>query len=387
MHSRKDNRTNSQVCISIIGNQALSLINFRESIIIDMVKRGIRVLALAPDYDDAKRDKVRAMGAQPIDFSLSRNGMNPLRDIADMLRLALLLQRLDPVISFAYFTKPVIYGTLAAWIVNIPKRFAMIEGLGYAFSEEDRGKSLKLKILRWIIIQLYTIALHRTERVFFLNEDDVKEFIHLKIISSNKVVQLSGIGVDLDKWKPVQSVMKPATFLLAARLLKEKGIIEYANAAKVIKQKHPDTQFILLGSLDSNPGALSRHEIEQLSADCGIKWHGYVPDVRPWIARASVFVLPSYYREGVPRSIQEAMAMARPIITTDAPGCRETVIEGENGFLIPLHNIDALIDAMQQFILHPQLIERMGQSSRRIAEERFDEERINQIIMREMGVI
>lgn len=250
MHSRKDNRTNSQVCISIIGNQALSLINFRESIIIDMVKRGIRVLALAPDYDDAKRDKVRAMGAQPIDFSLSRNGMNPLRDIADMLRLALLLQRLDPVISFAYFTKPVIYGTLAAWIVNIPKRFAMIEGLGYAFSEEDRGKSLKLKILRWIIIQLYTIALHRTERVFFLNEDDVKEFIHLKIISSNKVVQLSGIGVDLDKWKPVQSVMKPATFLLAARLLKEKGIIEYANAAKVIKQKHPDTQFILLGSLD-----------------------------------------------------------------------------------------------------------------------------------------
>ena len=387
MYSKKKYETNLHICISIIGNQAGSLINFRESIIREMVMRDIRVLALAPDYDEANRDKVRAMGAQPIDFSLSRNGMNPLRDLADMMRLALLLRRLDPEISIAYFTKPVIYGTFAAWMGRIPKRFAMIEGLGYAFSEEDYAKSLKLKIVRWIIIQLYTLALRRAVKVFFLNKDDVSEFVNLKIISPDKVVQLRGIGVDLDKWAPVPSVMKPVTFLLAARLLKEKGIIEYAKAAQVIKEKYPGTRFILLGSLDSNPGSLSRHEVEQLSIDGGIEWPGYVSDIRSWIARASVFVLPSYYREGLPRSIQEAMAMGRPIITTNAPGCRETVIEGKNGFLIPLHNIDALIAAMQQFILQPELIKRMGQSSRRIAEERFDEKRINQIIMKEMGII
>jgi glycosyltransferase involved in cell wall biosynthesis len=172
---------------------------------------------------------------------------------------------------------------------------------------------------------------------------------------------------------------------MAARLLREKGIVEYARAAMIIKEKHPDTRFILLGGLDTNPGGLSRDEVEQWAEKGTPEWPGQVSDVCRWLAQTSVYVLPSY-REGVPRSTQEAMAMARPVITTDAPGCRETVIDGKNGFLVPVRDADALAAAMERFIMQPDLIEMMGQVSRKIAEERFDVRKINQVILREMDI-
>jgi len=178
---------------------------------------------------------------------------------------------------------------------------------------------------------------------------------------------------------------EPVTFLLAARLLREKGVVEYVKAAKLIRKKYPQTRFILLGSLDTNPGAISRAEIEAWASEGIFKWPGHVQDVRTWLARSSVYVLPSY-REGVPRSTQEAMAMARPVITTDAPGCRETVIDGVNGFLVPVGNPEALAATMEKFVLEPDMIERMGQASRRIAEERFDVRKINRIILKEMEI-
>jgi glycosyltransferase involved in cell wall biosynthesis len=163
--------------------------------------------------------------------------------------------------------------------------------------------------------------------------------------------------------------------------------VEDARAAWLIKQKHPDTRFVLLVGLDTNPSALSRVEVRAWVAEGILEWPGHVPDMCPWLAQASVFVLPSY-REGVPRSTQETMAMARPVITTDAPGCHETVIDidGENGFLVPVRNVDALAAAMERFILQPELIAKMGQASRRIAEERFDVRRINQVILQQMGI-
>ncbi|VVB71508.1 Glycosyltransferase Gtf1 [uncultured archaeon] len=330
---------------------------------------------------------MRALGAEPVDFSLSRTGMNPLRDLADMVRLALILRRQKPDMTFAYFTKPIIYGTLAAWMARVPRRFAMIEGLGYAFTPSEGVLSLKLCMLWGVIIQLYTTALKQTERVFFLNNDDLKDFSNCQIISTNKAILLGGIGVDLDKWTPAPPVTKPVTFLLVARLLRDKGIQEYAKAAQLIKGRYHDTRFILLGSFDTHPGALSRREIEKWVAEGFLEWIEHVPDVRLWLAQASVFVLPSCYREGVPRSIQEAMAMARPVITTEAPGCRETVIHGKNGFLVPIRSAEALAAAMEQFIHQPELIDRMGQASRSMAEERFDVHKINHIILREMGIV
>lgn len=222
--------------------------------------------------------------------------------------------------------------------------------------------------------------------MFFLNKDDINEFSKSRIIPSTRAFLLGGIGVDLDEWAPAPPVTKPIVFLLIARLLREKGLLEYAEAAKLIKQKYNNIRFVLIGSLDSNPGALSRTEIDAWVAEGILEWPGQVADVRQWISRASVFVLPSYYREGVPRSTQEAMAMARPIITTDAPGCRETVIIGKNGFLVPVRDIDTLAEAMEKFIQEPELIEEMGRASRLIAEERFDMRKINRTILREMGI-
>lgn len=378
-------KSNSRLGIGIIGNQAFSLLNFRGPLIEDMVVNGHEVLALAPDYDEATRATVRALGAEPVDYSLSRTGMNPLRDALDMIRLALLLRRLKPDITLGYAIKPVIYGTLAAWLARVPRRFAMIEGLGYVFIPPEGAEPLKRRVLRRTVSMLYITALRGANLVFFLNKDDIDEFLKNRLVPPKKVFLLGGIGVDLCEWKPAPPATKPMTFLLAARLLREKGIVEYAEAARIIKQKYPGTRFILLGSLDSNPGSLSMGEVKQWVSEGIIEWPGHVQDMSRWMAQASVYVLPSY-REGVPRSTQEAMAMARPVITTDAPGCRETVIDGKNGFLVPVRDAKALADAMERFILQPELIKKMGKASRLIAEERFDVHKVNHVILREMGL-
>jgi len=351
-----------------------------------MAERGLSVFALAPDFDEAKRFEARVLGAEPIEFSLSRTGMNPMRDAADMLRLALLLHRLKPNIILVYAAKPVIYGTLAAWIAQIPSKYAMIEGLGYVFTTSECKEPLKRRALRGMVLMLYAAALRHANLVFFLNRDDIDEFSKNRIIAPEKAFLLGGIGVNLVEWRPKPPTLKPVTFLLVARLLREKGIVEYYKAARIVKQKHTQTRFILIGGLDSNPGALSHAEIEAWIAEGIIEWPGRVSDVRQWMEKSSVFVLPSYYREGVPRSIQEAMAMARPVITTDAPGCRDTVIDGENGFLVPVRDFEALASAMEKFIQQPELIIKMGQASRQMAEEHFDINKINKTILQAMGL-
>ncbi|MHB8117601.1 MAG: glycosyltransferase family 4 protein [Methanothrix sp.] len=386
MWLKSSHEAKSHLCISVIGNQAFSLLNFRGPLISDMVEKGHEVFALAPDYDKSTRASVRALGAEPMDYSLSRTGMNPIRDAVDTLRLALLLHRLKPEITLAYAIKPVIYGTLAASLARVPQRYGLISGLGYVFITPEGEEPLRRRLLRGAVEFLYSVALSRASRVFFQNKDDIKEFLSNDLVSPEKVVLLDGTGVDLDYWSPALPVREPVTFLLAARLLREKGIVEYAEAARLIRQKHPGTRFILIGGLDTNPGALSRAEVEAWATESILEWPGHVPDVRPWLAKASVFVLPSYYREGVPRSTQEAMAMARPVITTDAPGCRETVIDGKNGFLVPVRNVDALAAAMERFIMQPDLIEKMGRASRCIAKERFDARKINQVILQEMSI-
>jgi glycosyltransferase involved in cell wall biosynthesis len=230
-------------------------------------------------------------------------------------------------------------------------------------------------VLRSFVTYLFRLSLSLVFKVVFLNADDLNEFINLGVVDKKKSIVLGGIGVDLKDWIAVPSISNPITFLLAARLLKEKGVVEFYEAARKIKSVYPSTRFILLGGMDINPTALSKSEVEMWVREGVLEWPGNVL-VKPWLAQASVFVLPSY-REGVPRSTQEAMALGRPVITTDVPGCRDTVVDGRNGFLVPVRDSFALAAAMLKFIDNPELINSMGFESRTMAEDIFDANKFN----------
>ena len=371
--------------IALITSQAFSLSNFRGQLILDLISHGNEVFAIAPDYDEKTRASVNALGAVSIDCSFSRTGMNPFSDGLDTLRLALLLKRLHPDVTLGYFIKPVIFGTSAAWLAGVPRRVAMIEGLGYVFTSSGYREPMRRRLLRSLVSRLYQFSLARAHKVIFLNSDDINEFVGAGLVQESKVIKLGGIGVDLVDWPVTRPVTQPVTFLLAARLLREKGIVEYAEAARLVKARHPEVRFVLLGGLDPNPGGLGQLQVQAWVTEGLLEWPGHVA-VKAWLAQCSVYVLPSYYREGVPRSTQEAMAMGRAVITTNSPGCRETVDEKVNGFLVPVRDVPALANAMLRFVDVPALIETMGIESRRLAEDRFDVKKINVRFLEILGV-
>jgi glycosyltransferase involved in cell wall biosynthesis len=370
--------------LAVISSFAQSLSNFRGPLVERLCALGIRVYALAPDFDSASSKTVRDLGAEPIDVSLQRTGLNPLRDIIDFVRLTRTLRRLKPDATFAYFIKPVIYGTLAARLAGVPRRFILVAGLGYALMDESQQPSLLRRLLGKLAEGLYGSAFRRCEVAFFQNIDDLQYFVNRGLIPEEKTVRLGGTGVALDRFECSRPSAEPLTFLMIARILREKGVVEYVAAARRLKARDPALRFVLVGGIDTNPGALSRREIQSWVDEGTIQWPGEVTDVRPWIRESSVYVLPSY-REGVPRSTQEAMAMGRPIITTDAAGCRETVENGVNGYLVPVRDSAALADAMWKFAENPSSIYRMGLASRSLAERRFDVHEINRRILGAMG--
>lgn len=371
--------------VVVLTSGAISLPNFRGPLIRSMVDAGVEVFALAPDYDDKVRNAVRALGATPVDITLERTGLKPLRDLRDAANLYRVLRHLEPDLVFSYFIKPVIYGSMAARLAGVPRRFALVAGLGYVFTPDGRGNTARRRILRAVASSLYRMAFRACDAVFLQNGDDVRELVDAGLLAPAKVRRLAGSGVDLDILSETPPVVTPPTFLLMGRLLREKGIVEFAEAARKVRVDHPEARFVLLGGTDPNPGGLTAEEVERMATEGGIEWHGHVSDVQPYIVASSVYVLPSY-REGKPRSTQEAMAIGRAVITTDAPGCRDTVIDGVNGFLVPVRDADALADAMRRFLHRPQLILEMGQASRRLAEELFDVHTINRVILAEFGI-
>lgn len=207
----------------------------------------------------------------------------------------------------------------------------------------------------------------------------------LGLVQPSQALNIGGIGVDLDIWKPAPPVQDPITFIFVGRLLKDKGVLDYVAAARKIKSRHPEVRFLLVGGVDENPKSVSCADVEGWVNEGLVEWPGHVPVVS-WLQRSSVFVMPSFYREGVPRSTQEAMAMARPVITTDSVGCRETVVDGKNGYLVPPHDPAAIASAMERFIVEPGLISILGTESRRMAEERFDVRKVNASLIRSMGL-
>lgn len=370
----------------LIAGFADSLISFRKPLIAALLNKGLEVHVAAPELSVNKivMSELTELGVIAHDIPIQRTGMNPLADLSALLALWQLMRQIKPRYVLGYTIKPVIYGTLAAWLARVPQRFALITGLGFAFMGEEDNQRSRVRV---VVQGLYRTALRHCQTVFFQNPDDEALFRQLSIVSAQaNTCVVNGSGVDVAQFDVAPFVEQTAPrFLLIARLLGDKGVREYAQAAEQVKQLYPDAQFDLVGWVDVNPNAISQAELDQWVAAGTVNFLGRLSDVRPAIQDCSVYVLPSY-REGTPRTVLEAMAMGRAVITTDAPGCRETVVDGDNGFLIPVKNADALAQAMLHFIEQPKLIAQMGQRSRVIAEEKYDVHKVNAQMLKGMGL-
>jgi glycosyltransferase involved in cell wall biosynthesis len=364
--------------IAVVANAPESLVGFRGPLLRLLVARGHEVHTLAPGYSVAQRQELEGIGVYPATIRIERTGQSPLSDLSTLVDLRRWFRRARPDVSLTYFIKPNIYGGLAAALTRIPRRVAMVEGLGYLFTDNG-DNSLKRSLARFVAVALLRAALRRAHQVIFLNPDDRDEFVARKIVRREQVLLLGGIGVDLDFFSPASLPDGPPSFLMIGRLLREKGVCEYIEAARLLKTRYPAARFRLVGGRDDNPGGLSAARVHELLADGAVEWLGELADIRPAIADCSVYVLPSY-REGVPRSTQEAMAMGRPVVTTDVPGCRETVRPGINGFFATARDAASLAEAMARFCDDPGLIPVMGAQSLRIAQEQFDIDEVNERI-------
>ena len=374
--------------IAIIGNSAVTLVGFRLDLIKQLVQQGYNVYAFSPLFTEPLREQVRMAGGTPVHFEISRSGMNPLSELGVVRSLSKLLTLHNIDTSLTYFIKPVIYGTIAAKIAGVKNINGMIAGLGYAFTNDMTGSvEPKRLIIKKIIERLFKFTLRWNRKVFFQNPDDLQHFVHHKLIDPAKTVVIEGSGVNLDEYEHSQAVEQPAIFITSGRLVKEKGFEEFIGAANILKNKYRDSRFIILGGTDENPNTLDSAHVQTFVDSGIIEWPGLVDNVADWLSRSSVFVLPSYYREGTPRSILEALSIGRPVVTTNLPGCRETVIEGVNGFFVPPRDPKKLAEVMERFILNPELIRSMGVESRRLAEEKFDVRKVNRKMMEEMGLL
>ena len=368
--------------IVVSASLASSLVNFRGALLIDLLSGGHEVYVLAPQLskDLPTYNWLISHGIKCHDINLSRASINPFLDIRAFFEYYSVFLRIKPDLLLVYTIKPILLGLIASFFVSTPSRIPLITGLGYAFTE---GAGLKRIIVRLCASSLYRFALQFSTFIFFQNVDDFQYFNELGLIPKRIPTKIvSGSGVDLLRFPFVPLHTKSIRFLLIARLLVDKGIREYAMAAHYLRRFFPDVEFHLVGGIDPNPSGIKKAEVTSWHDSGDLIWHGPVLDVRPHLATCTVYVLPSY-REGMPRTVLEALATGRPILTTNVPGCRETVIEGENGFLFPPRDFLALADAMSKVIKLPRSeLLRMGIASNKLARERFDVDIINYEMIR-----
>jgi glycosyltransferase involved in cell wall biosynthesis len=368
----------------VLASFAQSLSVFRGPLLAAMKHSGQEVHVAAPDLVDDARTvaAMHSLGGTCHHVPMERTGLNPFKDAFTLVAAFVVLRRLRPAHFLGYTVKPVVYGTLAAWLARVPHRTALITGLGYVFGEHAAGSR---RLLQHLVRLLYRLALSASTRVIFQNPDDRALFIELGIVSAHKTAVVNGSGVQLDRFACKPLPASPCSFLLIARLLKDKGIHEYIEAARKVKAEHPDAVFHLAGWIDSNPLAIDRRELDGWIDEGLVRFHGRLEDVREVLSQCHVYVLPSY-REGTPRTVLEAMATGRAVVTTDAPGCRETVVDGDNGFLVPVADAEALARAMMRLAADPALAARMGARSRQIAEDKYDVHAVNAHMLQLMGV-
>ncbi|MDH3578995.1 MAG: glycosyltransferase family 4 protein [Hyphomicrobiales bacterium] len=360
--------------IAFVASYAPSLTLFRGSLIRKIISLGHSLACVAPDFDQTTETQLVDWGAEPHRVPLSRTGLNPLADLASARALLRLFRAWSPDVVMGYTPKPAIYASLAARKAGVPHIVPMITGLGYAYLE---GGGIKRTIVRAITTRLYARALAASHGVIFHNRDDAQLLSDLAIVPDDLAVTITrGSGVDLDHYAhaPLPPLEGGVTFLMIARLVRYKGVAEYCAAARILKERGIKARCLLVGPPEAGPAGYPVSELER-HADA-VSWLGPSDDVRRHLKDTHVYVLPSY-GEGMPRTVLEALATGRAIITTDTRGCRETVSEGVNGLLVPVGDAKALADAMERMASQPEEIASMAAESRKLAEAEFDVAGVN----------
>lgn len=353
--------------VVVAANSAGNIVTFRQGLIRALKAGGYDPVAVAPN-DPPAEERMAALGVDRVRVELNRSGLNPIADFKLLLAYRRILKRVAPLAVLGFTIKPNIYGSIAARSLGIPA-IPNVSGLGTAFL---MGGPLKT-----LVTAMYRFAFRRCEVVFFQNPDDVELFVENGIVRRSQARMVPGSGIDLRHYAPSPVPAGPPTFLLIARLLRDKGIREYVEAARSLRPEFRNARFQLLGPLDpGNRSAIQQAELDRWIANGVIEYLGPREDVRPHVAAATAIVLPSY-REGLPRALLEGAAMGRPLVATDVPGCREVVEHGVNGLLCEVRSADSLAEAMRSVIeMSPQSRSAMGAAARRTVEERFSEERV-----------
>jgi len=366
--------------IILVSRCSWTLYNFRAGMMRALKQAGYTVLG-GGSGGDGFEPKISALGVTFTHLPIKKKGMNPLADLKLFYRLWRWYRSERPDIVHHFTIKPVIYGSLAARLTGVPKIINTVTGLGYVFTGDN------VTVFRAAVRQMFRAGIKCADFTFFQNSDD-RQYLIGGSSWWQKTDVLPGSGVDCQHFKPAY---KPSaddkatvTFLLVARMLKDKGIYQFVEAARTMRRISPRARFQLLGGRDErNPNVIPSRDLERWQKDGILEWLGVVEDVRPVLAEADVVVLPSYYREGIPRSLLEAAAMSKPIITTDCIGCRETVDHQKTGLLIPPKDVTALIQAMQWMLDHPRQLPIMGEAGRHKIEREFDEDIVIDRVLKE----
>ena len=364
--------------VIVVSPKNRTVYNFRGDLIKQIIEKGHEVIVTGPNQDDV--NKIEELGAKFVEIPMNKNGVNPFADLKYQKELTKLFNKEKPQVVFGYTSKPVIYGTLAASAAHVPHKVAMVTGVGYAFT----AKTKKAKILKSIMSLLYKRAFNKADVAIFQNEDDCQEFIKDNLVREEITRVVHGSGVNTEKF-PLTPYPKQITFFMLSRVMYSKGIREYLEACTIVKNKYPDVRCMLLGACENIQDSISREDLQKYVDNHIIEYFGETNKVADYYKQCSVYVLPSY-REGTPRTVLEAMSMGRPIITTDAPGCRTTVINGETGFLVPTHNAKAVAEKMIEFIENPKLIETMGKKSAEYCRRVFDVNLVNNDMLNALNV-
>lgn len=359
--------------------------NMRRELLVSIAGRGHEVTLIAPPHQQDLPAALAEIGGQYVPWQVDRTGLDPAEDARSVVGLQRILRTVRPDVLLIYQIKAVLLGAITAKLTRVKKVVALVNGLGSVFDTAGFGATWKARVAR----TAYRVALRAVDTIVFQNRDDPETLRKLDILPARTSWSVvAGSGVDLTKFSPAKRAIETPTFTLISRLLVSKGVRTFVEAARAIRARHPDATFVLVGMLEGagHPDGITREEIQGWEEEGLVSYRGFINDIPGLLARTTAFVLPSYYREGVPRTNLEALAMGCPIVTTDSVGCRDTVEDDVNGFLIQPRDAAALADRLERYLRDPSLAERHGRASRELAARKFDMQLVNRQMMSTLGL-